>query len=89
MQAAFAGEQGGRPLGSPRDRQGVSRSRPEQGERSSPYGNRKIPIGKARPSGGGPAMQYSGRIPLYYVQDMDAWADTRLSKPVHSTSERS
>lgn len=38
--------------------------------------------------GGGPAMQYSGRIPLYHRDDLDAWAEARLSKPVSSTSER-
>ncbi|WP_420959315.1 hypothetical protein [Brucella sp. IR073] len=37
--------------------------------------------------GGGPAMQYNGRIPLYHKDDLDAWAKARLSKPVHSTSE--
>lgn len=38
--------------------------------------------------GGGPVMQYSGRIPLYHVDDLDAWAQARLSKPVKSTAER-
>lgn len=37
--------------------------------------------------GGGPSMQYSGRIPLYSLKDLDAWADARLSKTVRSTSE--
>lgn len=39
--------------------------------------------------GGGPVMQYSGRIPLYHVDDLDRWANERLSKPVASTSEKS
>lgn len=39
--------------------------------------------------GGGPEMQYSGRIPLYHVDALDAWAEARLSKSVRSTSERS
>lgn len=37
--------------------------------------------------GGGPVMQYSGRVPLYNVSDLDEWADSRLSKKVRSTSE--
>ncbi|RWY67859.1 hypothetical protein EHI46_26185 [Rhizobium leguminosarum] len=37
--------------------------------------------------GGGPAMQYSGRIPLYNISDLDEWANDRLSKRVFSTSE--
>ena len=39
--------------------------------------------------GGGPAMTYHGRIPLYAIKDLDAWAAERLSKPVRSTAERS
>ncbi len=38
--------------------------------------------------GGGPAMQYDGRRPLYLKSDLDQWANDRLSKPVRSTSER-
>lgn len=38
--------------------------------------------------GGGPAMQYNGRIPLYSKDDLDVWAIERLSPTVHSTSER-
>lgn len=37
VQVAFAGEKGVRPLGVPRDRQGIARSRSGQSERSSPY----------------------------------------------------
>ncbi|WP_442580744.1 hypothetical protein ACSBOB_01705 [Mesorhizobium sp. ASY16-5R] len=37
--------------------------------------------------GGGPPMQYAGRIPLYPVTGLDAWAEARLSKPVRSTAE--
>ncbi|MGU3577071.1 hypothetical protein ACLBWZ_16270 [Brucellaceae bacterium C25G] len=39
--------------------------------------------------GGGPVMQYSGRTPLYHTDDLDRWANERLSKPVSSTSGRS
>lgn len=37
--------------------------------------------------GGGPIMQYNGRIPLYNRSDLDDWANSRLSKRVLSTSE--
>lgn len=46
-------------------------------------------LNKLASTGGGPAMQYSGRIPLYHVDDLDRWANERLSKPVASTSEKS
>lgn len=45
-------------------------------------------LNKLATIGGGPAMQYSGRIPLYHKDDLDAWAEARLSKPVRSTAER-
>lgn len=45
-------------------------------------------LNKLASIGGGPTMQYSGRIPLYHRDDLDAWAEARLSKPVGSTSER-
>jgi hypothetical protein len=37
--------------------------------------------------GGGPAFRKFGKIPIYSRQDLDAWADQRLGKLVHSTSE--
>ena len=45
-------------------------------------------LAKMATIGGGPAMQYSGRIPLYHIRDLDTWAEERLSKAVRSTSER-
>jgi len=45
-------------------------------------------LAKMATVGGGPAMQYSGRIPLYHTSDLDKWAQERLSKAVRSTSER-
>ncbi|WLP53235.1 hypothetical protein [Agrobacterium fabrum] len=45
-------------------------------------------LAKMATVGGGPAMQYSGRIPLYHLRDLDQWAEERLSKSVRSTSER-
>lgn len=46
-------------------------------------------LAKMASTGGGPAMTYAGRIPLYALTDLDAWAAERLSKPVRSTAERS
>ena len=37
--------------------------------------------------GGGPAYVKAGRIPLYSREDLDAWAEARLSPKVRSTSE--
>jgi len=45
-------------------------------------------LAKLATIGGGPAMQHAGRIPLYHVNDLDAWAGERLSKPARSTSEK-
>ncbi|RUM16312.1 hypothetical protein EFB14_03040 [Rhizobium fabae] len=45
-------------------------------------------LNKMATVGGGPAMRYAGRIPLYDVEDLDRWAAGRLSRPVASTSER-
>ena len=39
--------------------------------------------------GGGPPMSYIGRrIPVYTTDDLDAWALSRISAPVRSTSDR-
>ena len=45
-------------------------------------------LNKMATVGGGPAMRYAGRIPLYDVSDLDQWASQRLSGPVTSTSGR-
>jgi hypothetical protein len=37
--------------------------------------------------GGGPEFQLWGRIPLYRWRNSLKWAHSRLSKPVHATSE--
>ena len=37
--------------------------------------------------GGGPAYRKAGNVPLYDPADLDAWADTKLSKLVTSTSQ--
>lgn len=38
--------------------------------------------------GGGPKMQYVGRIPLYPITALDEWAESRLSRVVSSTSSQ-
>jgi hypothetical protein len=38
--------------------------------------------------GGGPAMEYAGRIPLYTESALDNFAQSKISPPVKSTSER-
>jgi len=45
-------------------------------------------LAKLATVGGGPAMQYCGRIPLYHLNDLDAWAEARLTRAVRSTSEK-
>ena len=37
--------------------------------------------------GGGPIFRKAGKTPLYAPGDLDTWAESRLSKPVRSTSE--
>jgi hypothetical protein len=38
--------------------------------------------------GGGPEMVYVGRNPYYTEQDLDAWALSKMSAPVRTTSAR-
>lgn len=45
-------------------------------------------LNKMATTGGGPAMRYAGRIPLYDIEDLDRWVQERLSQPVRSTSGR-
>ncbi len=45
-------------------------------------------LNKMASTGGGPLMQYAGRIPLYRQEDLDVWAAARLGKPVSSTAGR-
>lgn len=45
-------------------------------------------LNKLATIGGGPSMQYVGRIPLYHIDDLDRWAASKLSAPVRSTAER-
>lgn len=45
-------------------------------------------LAKLASIGGGPAITYVGRFPLYHVSDLDSWANARISNPVASTSEK-
>lgn len=36
--------------------------------------------------GGGPVFRKMGRFPVYRAEDLDAWAQSKLSDPVESTS---
>jgi hypothetical protein len=37
--------------------------------------------------GGGPIYSKFGRYPVYTTDDLDAWAQARIGKPVRSTSD--
>lgn len=51
------------------------------------FGSEKT-LAKLASVGGGPEMVYAGNIPLYTEEKLDAWAMSKLSKPVRSTSDR-
>ena len=44
-------------------------------------------ISKLAVVGGGPAFFRAGRVPLYDIADLDAWARSKLTGPHRSTSE--
>ena len=44
-------------------------------------------LAKEAVTGGGPAMEYDGRIPLYTPASLDEYASRVLSGPVKSTAE--
>jgi hypothetical protein len=44
-------------------------------------------LAKLASVGGGPTFRKIGRFPVYTRDDLDAWADKRLSPPVSSTAE--
>ncbi len=44
-------------------------------------------LAKLATVGGGPKFRKAGRYPIYSVEDLDAWAEARLSAKVGSTSE--
>lgn len=49
----------------------------------------KATLDKLASIGGGPAMEYFGRIPLYPVGALDEWASAKLSGTCLSTSDKS
>ena len=53
------------------------------------YGISRTPktLAKAAVTGGGPVMEYDGRIPLYTPANLDEYASRVLSGPVNSTAE--
>lgn len=44
-------------------------------------------LAKLASVGGGPPMEYVGRIPTYPVDGLDAWAAAKISPRVGSTTE--
>lgn len=44
-------------------------------------------LAKLASVGGGPMFRKIGRFPVYTKDDLDAWADRRMSPPVSSTAE--
>jgi hypothetical protein len=44
-------------------------------------------LAKLATVGGGPIFRKAGRFPIYAASDLDAWARSRISAPVSSTSE--
>jgi len=45
-------------------------------------------LAKLACTGGGPAMEYAGRFPLYPQDGLDAWAAAKIGPRVNTTSER-
>jgi hypothetical protein len=46
-------------------------------------------LAKLASIGGGPRFRKMGRFPVYTRDDLDAWANARMSAPVSSTAELS
>lgn len=44
-------------------------------------------LAKLASTGGGPQFRKMGRFPVYTRSDLEAWASSRMSPPVSSTSE--
>ncbi len=47
----------------------------------------KETLAKLAVVGGGPSFRLLGRFPVYTREDLDAWANSRLSSRVSSTAE--
>ena len=56
----------------------------------SKYGLRcaKQTLAKLAVIGGGPAFRLAGRTPLYAPPDLDGWAESKISGPRLSTSQK-
>lgn len=44
-------------------------------------------LAKLASIGGGPAITYFSKVPLYALSDLDAWALSKLHAPIWSTAE--
>ncbi len=44
-------------------------------------------LAKLAVTGGGPRFRKIGKWPVYTPEDLDAWAQSKISQPVSSTSE--
>ena len=44
-------------------------------------------LAKLAHTGGGPVFRLLGKYPVYTREDLNAWAESRLSGPLRSTSE--
>ncbi len=42
-------------------------------------------LAKLATTGGGPNYRKAGKFPVYAVEDLDAWAQSRLSAPMRAT----
>lgn len=49
------------------------------------FGSRAT-LAKLASIGGGPAYMLAGRIPLYRLEDLDAWARSKISAPLPAQS---
>ena len=43
-------------------------------------------LAKLATTGGGPTYRKAGKFPIYDVDDLDSWAQNRISEPLRSTS---
>jgi hypothetical protein len=48
----------------------------------------KSSLAKYASEGSGPEMQYYGRVPLYPIEGLDHWAESRLTAPVNRARPR-
>jgi hypothetical protein len=64
-------------------------TRPEAAEHLTARGLRisKNTLQKMATTGGGPDYRHFGNRTVYLPEDLDDWAESKLSAPQHSTSE--